>query len=71
MVVGHNPGLQSLALLVAGSGSDKARKALSEKYPTGGLAVIDFDLPDWTEIRTRQRPARALYHAACHRRRRD
>jgi phosphohistidine phosphatase len=50
LVVGHNPGLQSLALLLAGSGSGKARKALLEKYPTGGLAVFDFDLPDWTQL---------------------
>jgi phosphohistidine phosphatase len=50
LVVGHNPGLQTLALMLAGSGSGKARKALLEKYPTGGLAVIDFDLPDWSAL---------------------
>ncbi len=50
LVVGHNPGLQSLALMLAGSGSGKARKALLEKYPTGGVAVIDFDLPDWNVL---------------------
>jgi phosphohistidine phosphatase len=48
LVVGHNPGLQSLALMLAGSGSAKARKALLEKYPTAGLAVIDFDLANWS-----------------------
>jgi len=50
LVVGHNPGLQSLALMLAGSGSGKARKALLEKYPTGALAVIDFALPDWRAL---------------------
>jgi phosphohistidine phosphatase len=50
LVVGHNPGLQSLALMLAGTGSGKARKALLEKYPTAGFAVIDFDLPDWKSL---------------------
>lgn len=50
IVVGHNPGLQSLALMLAGAGNNKARKALVEKYPTGGIAVIDFDLPDWSAV---------------------
>ncbi len=50
LVVGHNPGLQSLALALAGSGSGKARRSLAEKFPTAGLAVIDFDLPDWKSL---------------------
>jgi len=50
LVVGHNPGLQSLALALAGSGSGKARRTLAEKFPTAGLAVIDFDLPDWKSL---------------------
>jgi phosphohistidine phosphatase len=50
MVVGHNPGLQSLALALTGSGSRKAGRALAEKFPTAGLAVLDFELPDWKSL---------------------
>ncbi|MET0277909.1 MAG: histidine phosphatase family protein [Pseudorhodoplanes sp.] len=50
MVVGHNPGLQSLALALTGTGNGKARRALAEKFPTAGLAIIDFDLPDWKSL---------------------
>lgn len=49
LLVGHNPGLQDLALdLVATtSGADMMR--LREKYPTGGLAVIDFNMGSWRD----------------------
>lgn len=50
LVVGHNPGLQSLALALTGTGSGKARRTLAEKFPTAALAVIDFDLPDWRSM---------------------
>lgn len=50
IVVGHNPGLQSLALALAGPGNAKARRALTEKFPTTGLAVLDFDRSDWTSL---------------------
>jgi phosphohistidine phosphatase len=50
LVVGHNPGLQSLAIGLMGSGSGKARRMLTEKFPTAGLAVLDFDLPDWQSL---------------------
>ena len=51
IVVGHNPGLQSLALALAGAGEREARERLFEKFPTGGLAVIDFNARAWSEIR--------------------
>lgn len=50
LVVGHNPGLQSLALMLAGEGSGKARGALAEKFPTAGLAVLEFDIPGWKQL---------------------
>jgi phosphohistidine phosphatase len=31
-------------------GMQPLRKDLLEKYPTAGLAVIDFDLPDWNSL---------------------
>lgn len=50
LLVGHNPGLQELAvaLISKANGNDLTR--LQEKYPTGGLAVIDFDVADWTRL---------------------
>jgi phosphohistidine phosphatase len=42
MLIGHNPGLQDLALELAGSGDEAAHAAMAEKFPTAALAVIDF-----------------------------
>lgn len=51
-VVGHNPGLEDLANLLAGSGSEaKARKRLEEKFPTAALARFVFD-GDWSGLST-------------------
>ena len=46
MVIGHNPGLQDLALLLARNGSDE----LHTKFPTAALATLAFDSPGWTEL---------------------
>lgn len=51
LVIGHNPGLQALALTLIGSGDVKTRALLAEKFPTAGLAVIDFPLDDWSRLR--------------------
>ncbi|MCJ8519930.1 phosphohistidine phosphatase [Pseudorhizobium tarimense] len=50
VIVGHNPGLQEVALLLVGDGKASARAAMVEKYPTGALAVIDFPAFDWKDI---------------------
>lgn len=50
MVIGHNPGLRDLALLLIGSGVARSRAALREKFPTAALAVIDFEVVSWTAI---------------------
>ncbi len=50
LVVGHNPGLQELAALLIASGNLEARQQLNEKFPTAGLAVIDFALDDWSRL---------------------
>jgi phosphohistidine phosphatase len=41
MLIGHNPGLEQLALTLAGSGDDLP--ALRRKYPTAALATLTFD----------------------------
>jgi phosphohistidine phosphatase len=50
VIVGHNPGLQALALELAGSGEASARTRLVTKYPTGGLAVVDFAVDHWADV---------------------
>ncbi|MGN6333723.1 MAG: SixA phosphatase family protein [Motilibacteraceae bacterium] len=50
LVVGHNPGLQDLALSLAGSGPTPALAALAEKLPTAGLVTLTSDASwdSWT-----------------------
>jgi phosphohistidine phosphatase len=50
MLVGHNPGMHELALALAGSGDNKARKALADNLPTSGLAVFEFAIDDWGDV---------------------
>jgi len=50
MLVGHNPLLEQLAERLIGSGESADRRALSTKYPTGALAVIEFDAESWSAV---------------------
>jgi len=52
MLVGHNPGMHelALALALAGSGDNRARKALADNLPTSGLAVFEFAIDDWGDV---------------------
>jgi phosphohistidine phosphatase len=47
LVIGHNPGLQDLAVELAATGADLDR--LTEKFPTAALASLRFD-GDWDEL---------------------
>lgn len=50
LLIGHNPGLERLARLLAGSGTDDDLAALRAKYPTAALAVLDFEAAHWRDI---------------------
>ena len=50
MIVGHNPGMQGLAVSLAHAGDGKMRKELAAKFPTAALAVIGFKAPDWSKV---------------------
>jgi phosphohistidine phosphatase len=50
LLIGHNPGFADLAKLLIGYGDRYAFARLSQKFPTAGLAVIDFDADSWTGI---------------------
>jgi phosphohistidine phosphatase len=51
MLIGHNPGLQALALDLIGHGERADIVALATKLPTCGLVVIDFEGEGWTALR--------------------
>ena len=48
LLVGHNPALQELALLVAASGV--ARDRVAAKLPTGALVTIALPDDPWTRL---------------------
>jgi phosphohistidine phosphatase len=50
LLVGHNPGLRDLALYLTGTADAGDLARLRKKYPTGGLAVIDFDIGSWKKL---------------------
>ncbi len=50
MMVGHNPGFQTLARMLCEGGDEDGLVALAGKFPTAALAVIDFD-GAWEKIR--------------------
>ncbi|MGB0083797.1 MAG: histidine phosphatase family protein [Rhodomicrobiaceae bacterium] len=53
MILGHNPGLQALAIDLVGSGDPELRRAVTRKFPTAAIAVIGFDVPGWAGIKPR------------------
>jgi phosphohistidine phosphatase len=50
MLVGHNPGMHELALMLTGSDDAAGRDALADNLPTSGLAVFEFATEDWNEV---------------------
>jgi phosphohistidine phosphatase len=52
LVIGHNPGLQDLGLLLIKDGSQDSIDRLAEKFPTAGLVIIDMPTDAWAALRT-------------------
>ncbi|MCJ2033736.1 SixA phosphatase family protein [Methylobacterium sp. J-068] len=50
LMIGHNPGLQELALRLAGSGDKAGRKRLTAEFPTAAIVVIDFEGEAWSTL---------------------
>ena len=54
MVVGHNPGLEGCAALMAREPVRRKERvrheALEEKFPTCALAILDFDVGRWRDV---------------------
>jgi phosphohistidine phosphatase len=55
MMIGHNPGLQNLALALMRPARTAERppelSALAAKYPTAGVVVLAFDVLHWSDVR--------------------
>jgi phosphohistidine phosphatase len=50
MIVGHNPGMERLALMLTGDGEATARNKLANKYPTGTLAILTAPIDHWRDL---------------------
>lgn len=50
LLVGHNPGLEDLAMLLTPDDGAPLRGELAVKYPTATLCEIGFDADDWRDI---------------------
>lgn len=51
LLVGHNPGLEELALRLSRRGGGKLRGELEIKYPTGTVAEIELPVERWPDVR--------------------
>ena len=54
LVIGHNPGIEELATLLAREPLRRKervrRDVLEEKFPTAALAVLEFDVTKWRDL---------------------
>ena len=50
LVIGHNPGLHEIALMLIATGDIDTRERLREKLPTCGLIIMDFAFDDWGRL---------------------
>ena len=54
LVIGHNPGMENLAEVLAREAKDDAEKkrasSLDEKFPTATMAVFTFEVEHWKNV---------------------
>jgi phosphohistidine phosphatase len=50
MLVGHNPGLEDLVLLLVPDAGAGLRDAVEEKYPTASVAELTFAVDRWADV---------------------
>jgi phosphohistidine phosphatase len=50
LMIGHNPGMHGLALLLTGTGDAKSISRLEDKFPTAALAVFSFEQTVWRDL---------------------
>ncbi|MCT4657285.1 MAG: histidine phosphatase family protein [Cohaesibacter sp.] len=50
MIIGHNTGMQDIALTLIGKGDRALIADMEYKFPTAALAIIEFDTDSWEEV---------------------
>jgi len=50
LVVGHNPSLHEVALMLIAAGDIDTRERLREKLPAAGLVIMDFAIDSWSKL---------------------
>jgi len=50
LLIGHNPGIGSLAGWLAGEGDSESLAKIRRKFPTAAAAVITFDVARWSDV---------------------
>ena len=50
LLIGHNPGIGSLAGWLAGEGDSELLSKIRRKFPTAAAAVVTFDVARWSEV---------------------
>lgn len=51
LLIGHNPGIQDLAIDLAGDGDEAALTQLHTKFPTAALATLELGRTGWADLR--------------------
>ncbi len=49
LLIGHNPGIGDLAVMLAGHGDRAARDSIATKFPTAALAILAID-GKWPDV---------------------
>jgi len=50
MVIGHNPATEDTAMELTGTAASGSLQELQHKFPSGALAVMDFEMEDWAGL---------------------
>ena len=50
LIVGHNPGLEALAMLLTRDTGDGLRQEMAVKYPTATVAEIHLSIEHWRDV---------------------
>lgn len=54
MLIGHNPGMESLTAMLANSAEPEVAERFEKKFPTAAIAVLDFEDTPWAAIEEKQ-----------------
>lgn len=52
LIIGHNPGISEVALLLARANHTSAHEFMARGFSPSDMAIIDFDVAHWRDIKT-------------------